>query len=184
MKTARAAIFLDRDGTIIEEAFYLADPDLARLTPGAGPALRRLQESGFALIIVTNQSGIARGLYTNEDFHAVQRRVNQLLEAEGVAVAAVYYCPHHPDYTGPCACRKPGTLLFEQAIADHDLDAAASWGIGDRIKDLEPVRALGGRAVLVRTGFGAEHVAEVGNRFFTAADLPAAADLILGQSEG
>src|SRR5690606_8900051 len=102
----RAAVFLDRDGTIIEEAHYLADPDKVVLVPGAVEALRSLRASGWLLVVVTNQSGIARGLYSEQDFRAVQHRLETLLEAGGVSLDRVLFCPHHPDFDGACECRK------------------------------------------------------------------------------
>jgi D-glycero-D-manno-heptose 1,7-bisphosphate phosphatase len=150
----RPAIFADRDGTIVIEKHYLADPALVELVPGAAAALRAFQDAGYAVIIVTNQSGIARGLYSEDDFQRVQRRVDELLAEAGVHVDGVYYCPHHPDYSGPCDCRKPGTLLYTQAAADHGIDVASSIFAGDRTKDVEPAARLGGRGFLVLTGYG------------------------------
>lgn len=172
------AVFLDRDGTVVVESHYLSDPARAVLVPGVADALRLLREAGYALILVTNQSGIARGLYTQADFEAVQRRIEALLEAEGVHVDGVYHCPHHPDFTGPCRCRKPGTLLFERAIAEHGLDPVRSWYVGDRLKDLEPAHILGGRGVLVRTGYGREQEENAGS-YEVVDDIVAAAARII-----
>jgi D-glycero-D-manno-heptose 1,7-bisphosphate phosphatase len=148
------AAFLDRDGTVIQEAHYLADPELVTLVPGATDAMRDLAAAGFRIIIVTNQSGIARGLYTEEDFRAVQRRVEEMLEQHGVTIDAVFHCPHHPDHTGPCDCRKPGLGMYHSAAARFGLDLAGSIYVGDRVKDVLPARATGGRGYLVRTGYG------------------------------
>jgi D-glycero-D-manno-heptose 1,7-bisphosphate phosphatase len=153
------AAFLDRDGTIIVEKEYLADPAGIELVEGALRALRLLYDAGFALIIVTNQSGIARGLYSESDFRAVQHRLNTILEEQGVPIAGVYFCPHHPDYTGPCDCRKPLPGMFEQAANEHELDLSRSVYIGDRLKDVQPALLLGGLGILVRTGYGAEQAA-------------------------
>jgi D-glycero-D-manno-heptose 1,7-bisphosphate phosphatase len=177
------AVFLDRDGTVVVERDYLADPGRAELVPSAASALSRLTSAGFALIVVTNQSGIARGLYSETDYRAVRQRIAELLEREGVFLQDVYHCPHHPDFTGPCACRKPGTLLFERAIAEHGLDPARSWFIGDRLKDVEPARTLGGQGILVRTGYGMEHEAAAAD-FHVVDDIAAAADLILSPVQG
>lgn len=177
-KDGRPAVFLDRDGTIVIERHYLSDPERAELVPGAARAMARLRDAGFALIVVTNQSGIARGLYGEEEFRAVQARIDELLEAQDVRVEGVYHCPHHPDLTGPCACRKPGLALFERAAAEHGLDLARSWFVGDRLKDVEPARALGGRGILVRTGYGREQEADAGD-FWVVDDLDAAAARIL-----
>lgn len=150
----RRAAFLDRDGTIIGEREYLADPGGVELVPGTVNALRRLAGDGFALVIVTNQSGIARGLYTESAFHAVQNRLEEILAEHGVAFDAVFHCPHHPDFTGSCECRKPGLGMYREAAARLDLDLADSVYVGDRIKDVLPALVVGGRAFLVRTGYG------------------------------
>jgi D-glycero-D-manno-heptose 1,7-bisphosphate phosphatase len=175
----RPAVFLDRDGTLVVERNYLADPARVELVPGACEALRRLREAGFALIVVTNQSGIARGLYGEADYLAVRERIREMLLACGVRIDGVYHCPHHPDFTGECECRKPGTLLFERAAREHDLDPRRSWFIGDRLKDVQPARAMGGAGLLVRTGYGRETEAAAYG-FEVVEDIAAAADLIVG----
>ncbi|HXQ27831.1 MAG TPA: HAD family hydrolase [Gemmatimonadales bacterium] len=156
----RAAAFLDRDGTILEDPGYLHDATGARLLPGAAEGVRRLNEAGFLVITVSNQSGIARGLYPESAYTAVQQRLGELLAAAGAHLDASYFCPHHPEVTGPCECRKPGLLLFQQAQAAWGVDFARSFWVGDRLSDVEPARELGGRAVLVETGHGAEHRAQ------------------------
>jgi len=152
----RPAVFLDRDGTVIREKNYLADPEGVVLLPGVAEALRLLAEAGFALVVVTNQSGIARGLYGLEDYHAVAKRLDEELGRQGVEVDSTYFCPHHPDFTGPCECRKPGTGMYVQAEKHLGLDLSASFYVGDREKDVLPARELGGRGILVRTGYGRE----------------------------
>ena len=147
----RAAVFLDRDGTIIRDVNYIADPGLAELMPDAAAAIRRLNDAAWPVIVITNQSGIARGLFTEREYDAVRARVATLLAAGGARVDATYMCPHHPEFTGPCKCRKPGTLLFEQAATAHGLDLAGSWYVGDKLRDLLPARALGGRGILIPT---------------------------------
>lgn len=153
---SRPAVFLDRDGTVMEEREYLADPAGVRLVPGAAEAIRSLGAAGFAVVLVTNQSGIARGLYREEDYRAVAARLDEVLQAAGAPVEATYYCPHHPDHTGPCDCRKPAPGMYRRAARDLDLDLARSWYVGDKPSDVEPALALGGRGVLVRTGYGRE----------------------------
>jgi histidinol-phosphate phosphatase family protein len=148
----RAAVFLDRDGTLIEDPGYLADPEGVRLLPGAVEAVGRLNRAGYVVVVVTNQSGIARGLLTEAQYLETERRLDQLLLERGARVDAHYFCPHHPDITGPCACRKPGVLLYRQAAERFGLDLGASWWIGDRPRDVEPAWTLGGRGILVRTG--------------------------------
>jgi D-glycero-D-manno-heptose 1,7-bisphosphate phosphatase len=147
--SGRPAAFLDRDGTIIHDFHFLDRPEDVVLLPGAAHAVRRLNEAGWPVILVTNQSGIARGFFTMADFDRIQARLRELLAAEGAHLDAEYVCPHHPDISGPCDCRKPGTLLFEQAAIDHDLDVTRSVYIGDRFRDVQPGVTLGGTPILV-----------------------------------
>jgi D-glycero-D-manno-heptose 1,7-bisphosphate phosphatase len=134
------AVFLDRDGTLIEERSYLADPEGVTLLPGVAAGLEALQHHGYRLIVVTNQSGIARGLIRPEGYELVRRRLDALLADHGVVLDGVYVCPHHPSITGPCDCRKPGLALYRQAAAEHDLDFARSVFIGDKPSDVERAR--------------------------------------------
>jgi D-glycero-D-manno-heptose 1,7-bisphosphate phosphatase len=169
---------------MIVEKEYLADPAGVALVDGAAEALARLRREGFAIVIVTNQSGIARGLYTLDDYRRVAARLQELLDQAGVAPDGTYYCPHHPDHTGPCDCRKPGTGMFERAARDLGLDLAASWYIGDKLTDVLPAEALGGRGILVRTGYGAEEQAGVAPGVAVVDDLPAAAELVARDRAG
>ena len=155
--SGRPAVFLDRDGTLIEDRSYLRDPDQVTLLPGASGAVRRLDRAGLPVIVVTNQSGIARGRFTVADYEAVQQRLGALLAAQGARLDGAYFCPHHPQFTGPCDCRKPGLKLFRDAQAAFDIDFAQSWWVGDRLSDVQPARALGGHGVLVVTGDGNLH---------------------------
>jgi len=148
--TRRPAAFLDRDGTIIDDVDYIARPEDVRLLPGAGEAIALLNAHDVAVVVVTNQSGLAQGRFTLADYNAVRERVDQVLTAHNAKIDATYFCPHHPDFTGPCDCRKPGRLMYDQAIADLELDAAASMFAGDRIRDVVPARTFGGSAYLVR----------------------------------
>ena len=156
---ARRAVFLDRDGTIVEDPGFLHEPGEVRLLPGAGEAIHRLNQAGWLVITVSNQSGIARGLYDASAYSAVQRRLVELLAAHGARLDGAYLCPHHPDITGPCACRKPGLRLFHEAQAALGLDLARCYWVGDRLSDVEPARQLGGCALLVATGRGAAYAA-------------------------
>lgn len=176
--TGRPAAFLDRDGTIILEKSYLSDPGGVELIPGAIEAMKELQEMGLAVVIVTNQAGIGRGLYSVVDYHAVAARLGTLLEQAGVFVDATYFCPHHPDATGPCSCRKPGTGMYRAAAADLRLGLGASYFVGDKRSDVEAAEALNGRGVLVRTGYGLEHEKDLPDAVWIADDLRGAADLI------
>jgi D-glycero-D-manno-heptose 1,7-bisphosphate phosphatase len=154
MADGNPAVFLDRDGTIVEDPGFLHAPGQVKLLPGAADAVRRLNEHGFLAITVSNQSGIARGRYTVEDYAAVQRRLAELLESHGAHLDGSYFCPHHPLITGPCECRKPGSKLFLEAQEALDIDFARSWWVGDRLSDVQPALALGGHGILVLTGEG------------------------------
>lgn len=143
------AAFLDRDGTIIVDRHYLNDPDQVELLPHAADGIRRLVLEGIPVIVATNQSGIARGTVTLAQYAAVHARMLELLAAEGVQLLDTFSCPHHPDFTGPCACRKPGTWLFERAAALYRLDLARCLYVGDKFRDVQPARTLGGRGLLV-----------------------------------
>jgi D-glycero-D-manno-heptose 1,7-bisphosphate phosphatase len=148
---SRRAALLDRDGTIIPDRAYTRDPEHVTLLPGAAEAIRQLAKAGFPSIVITNQSGIARGLISLSQYHAVRQRMEDLLAAEGAALADTFTCPHHPDVTGPCPCRKPATGLYERAAIIHDLDLTRCLFIGDKARDIIPAVALGGRGVLVRS---------------------------------
>lgn len=155
------AVLLDRDGTLIRECNYLHDPELVRLERGVVPALQALHAAGFLLIVVTNQSGIGRGYYTEADFRAVQARLAERLAEHDVPLAATYHCPHHPteargELRVACECRKPRPGMVLAAIADFDLDPARSFLVGDTLSDVGAGQAAGIRSVLVRTGYGAE----------------------------
>lgn len=173
------AVFLDRDGTIIEDVGYLRDPNDARLLPGAAQAIKRLNEHGFLVIVATNQSGIARGILSRNDYQQTQNRVDALLRIEGAHLDAHYFCPHLPELTGPCDCRKPGVLMYRQAAEQFDIDLRCSWWIGDRLRDVLPAETFGGHGVLVHSR--SEGLAEDATRFAHAADLHGAVDLILDQ---
>jgi histidinol-phosphate phosphatase family protein len=169
----RAAVFLDRDGTIIEDTGFVRNPETVRLLPDAAEAIARLRTAGLAVVVVTNQSGLARGLITPAQYAAVEARVTQLLAQSGAVLDGVYVCPHHPSVTGHCACRKPGTLLYQQAAAELGLDLSRSWWVGDRIRDVLPARAYGGRALLLAPR------GKPASRFQTVPSLLAAAEIIL-----
>jgi histidinol-phosphate phosphatase family protein len=179
--TARRAVFLDRDGTIIEDTGYVAQPAAVRLLPGAAPAIARLNRAGIPAIVVTNQSGIARGLLDEAAYSAIARRLDALLGAAGARLDADYHCPHHPDFTGPCECRKPGSLLYRQAAADHGLHLAGSRWVGDRMRDVVPAERLGGRGLLIGQPPADELAAVAAARLPVVSDLSAAVDIILGE---
>jgi D-glycero-D-manno-heptose 1,7-bisphosphate phosphatase len=180
----RRAALVDRDGTIIREREYLSDPAGVELLPGAAEGLRALQSAGYAIVIVTNQSGIARGLYDESAYAAVEAEVERRLAEAGVHVLGSYHCPHHPDFSGPCDCRKPAPGLALRAAREHDLDLGRSAFIGDRVRDVAMATALGGIPVLVRSGYGrAEEVGAPGD-VRVVDTLAEAADLLTGAGRG
>src|SRR5207249_3727187 len=137
------------------------EPARVVLRPGAGEGLARLTTAGWPLVVVSNQSGIARGMYGAQDYQAVMTRMRELMARAGAAAPlADYYCPHLPDQTPPCECRKPGTLLFRRAARDHGLDLARSWYVGDRWRDVAPALELGGQGLLVGAAEGSEDARE------------------------
>jgi histidinol-phosphate phosphatase family protein len=145
----RGALFLDRDGTIIVDRHYIGNPAEVSLIHGAAEAIREANARAIPVIVITNQSGIGRGLITLEQYHAVHQRMTTLLGEHGATIDASYYCPHWPDSDGPCECRKPGLALYRQAASEHGLDLAHSGYIGDRLRDIEPGVKSGGFGVLV-----------------------------------
>lgn len=164
--TARRCVFLDRDGVINEEIEYLHDPDRLVLVRGAAEAIAALGRAGAAVVVVTNQAGIARGMYTERELAAVTARLDELLGSAGGRLDATYFCPHHPEagagaYRIACRCRKPAPGMLERAAAELGLDLARSVIVGDRETDLLAGRAAGCAAVLVRTGYGAREEARL-----------------------
>lgn len=156
---ANRALFLDRDGTVIEDLDYPRDPSLVRLLPGAGEALARLASEGWKLIVIGNQSGVGRGLIAPEEMRAVEARFEELMRAAGAPIDAAYFCLHAPDEN--CACRKPSPLLVGQAAREHSIDPAQSFLIGDREADIQCGRNAGCATIWLRN-----------RRFPVAGDLP------------
>ena len=159
MNARRPAVFLDRDGTIIDEVGYLDSVDLINLFPWTIDSLRALNRAGFAVVVVTNQSGIARGLLTCEGVERVHEEIDARIRAGRAHVDAYYYCPHHPhgsvaDFTRACDCRKPGRGLVDRAERDLGIDPARSFVIGDKWTDVALAHAVGARGIFVRTGRG------------------------------
>ena len=156
----KPAVFLDRDGTLIEDVGFLRAARDLRLFPWTVDAVRALNHAGLPVVVVTNQSGVARGLLTEDIIHEVHRHLSALLEDGGARVDAYYYCPHHPDgsvaaYTKRCECRKPGRAMIDRAARELGLDPTASFVVGDKWLDVGTACAVGARGVLVRTGYGA-----------------------------
>ncbi len=148
------AVFLDRDGTINIDSGYIGDPELIELFPGAADAINLLNEADLKVIIITNQSGIGRGLFTDSALKAVNRRVIELLETDGARIDAIYYCPHLP--SDACHCRKPKTVLLKKAAADFDIDVERSYVVGDKCSDIGLGKNAGAKTVLVLTGLGGD----------------------------
>lgn len=155
----RPAVFLDRDGTINEEVKYLGSPHQLRIIPGAAEAIARLNRVGIPVIVVTNQSGIARGYYTEDDVQEVHNYMDKLLADHGASVNAYYYCPHHPDaivkkYAVDCECRKPRIGMLSAAAAQENVSLSQAYVVGDKRSDLRAALNAGARGILVRTGYG------------------------------
>jgi histidinol-phosphate phosphatase family protein len=143
------ALFIDRDGTLIADAHYLADASRVHLLPGAANAVAKANAAQVPVVVVTNQSGIARGLITHAQYEAVRDRTSALLSAGGATVLATYHCPHWGHPKAPCECRKPGLGMYREAAAAHQLDLMRSAYIGDRWRDVQPALATGGIGILV-----------------------------------
>lgn len=152
------AVFLDRDGTLIQEKNYLHKIEDVELVPGAGKALAKLKKRGFLLILVTNQSGVGRGFFTMEDVQRVHRHILAVLQKDGATLDGVYICPHQPEDN--CDCRKPRTKLVRDATEKFGIDLPRSYMIGDREIDVELGQRAGCRTILVSTGYGAQVAAE------------------------
>lgn len=181
----KRAVFLDRDGTINVDKEYLSDPAKLELFPGVGPALRRLMDAGFLLIIVTNQSGIGRGLYSFADMEAVNLRLRQELAKDGVRFEKIYAAPEHPDQ--PSRGRKPSPQFLFDARDEFGIDLAQSYMIGDKLIDLQCGWNAGvKKSILMRTGYGASVEREEGPRIkqaWVCDDLPAGADRIVAEAK-
>lgn len=148
----RAAVFLDRDNTLMVDVPYCRRPEDVKLLPGAAEAVRKFHDLGFLVVVVTNQSGIARGLFTEAELRSVNAELERQLAAGGARLDALYYCPHLPG--AGCACRKPGTLLFERACSDLEIDPARSYVVGDRGADIEAGLRIGSAPILIRNDVG------------------------------
>lgn len=177
------AVFLDKDGTLIEDVPYNVDPALLRFTPNALPALRRLADAGYLLVIVTNQSGLATGRFSSAQFAVLQQALLAKLRDEGgIEIAGVFVCPHAPalaDGTG-CDCRKPQPGMLRMAAAAHGIDLARSWMVGDILNDVEAGRRAGCQTVLLDRGGETEWLlSALRTPHHVCADLAEAADAIL-----
>lgn len=179
----RRAVFLDRDGTIIEDVPYLSDPLEVVLIDGTAEGIKRLKEAGFMVIVITNQSGVGRGYYTEADVGAVHDRIDSILEGVGVSIDDYFYCPHEPD--SGCKCRKPETQMVDRAVEEYSLDVEGSYVIGDKALDLGLGDNVGATSILVRTGLGADTENEPGVKAgFVANDIVEAVEWIMTREEG
>lgn len=175
---SRIAVFLDRDGTINLDTGYIGDPDGLTLIPGSARAVRALNDTGVRAVVVTNQSGVARGRFTEGDLGRVNERLRELLAEEGARLDGLYHCPHHPD--DGCRCRKPATGLVDRAAGELGVDPARSYVVGDKPSDMNLAANCGARAVLVLTGEGAESLEALAEApDYVAADLARAVEWIL-----
>ena len=152
-------IFLDRDGTINEEMGYLSTPNDLRLIPGAADAIREANRYGFKVFVTTNQSGVARGLITEEQLAKIHRTLIEKLQQNNAHLDTIYYCPHHPEigeapYRNNCECRKPNTGMLIRASKEHNLDLTKSFVIGDKMIDIQTGNNAGAIPILVLTGYG------------------------------
>jgi len=184
------AVFLDKDGTLIEDVPYNVDPNQIQLTIGAGVGLQKLRRLGYQLIVISNQSGVAHGYFSESALAAVEQRLNDLLQPMGVQLDGFYYCPHHPqgtvmEYAIACRCRKPEPGLLLQAAYDRAIDLTQSWFIGDILNDVEAGRRTGCQTVLLDNGNETEWLyAPQRVPHFLARDLAEAASIIQQESGG
>lgn len=155
-KTQKPAAFIDRDGTLIEEVNFLSNVEDLRIFPYTGEALRLLKDAGFLVIVVTNQSGIGRGIYDEAAMHEIHRAMEA--ELSGL-IDAFYFCPHLP--CDACSCRKPGLGMIENAQRDFEIDIAGSWMIGDKRIDVETGKNAGTNTAMVMTGYGRTHAKQL-----------------------
>jgi D-glycero-D-manno-heptose 1,7-bisphosphate phosphatase len=185
-------VFLDRDGTINEEVNYLSHPDQLRLIAGAAEAIKRFNQAGLKVVIITNQAGVARGYFSENTLQQIHLELERMLRAQDAHIDAIYYCPHHPTagigvYKIDCNCRKPKPGLLERAARELNLYPRRSFIVGDKPADLQAGDAMGCRTILVRTGYGLESEKELAGGEFQpdhiADDLLEAARWILQQPD-
>ncbi len=179
----RPALFLDRDGTLNVEKNHLYRSADWEWIPGAPEAIRQINAMGWLAIVVTNQSGVARGYYREADVNALHRHVDGLLAAASAKIDAYYICPHHPDAgaMGDCDCRKPQPGMLLRAAREHQIDLASSFMIGDKMTDVEAARRAGVRPVLVATGYGAAEAEALSLGIARAENVLAAVEMIRRQ---
>ena len=162
MVEKKKAIFLDRDGVINKEVGYLSNPDDFELIEGAVEALKLLKQKGYLLIVITNQAAIARGYITEKFLKSIHEMMIKRLKQNGVELDDIYYCPHHPDFTGPCDCRKPNPGMILKAELKYNIDLINSYMIGDTLNDIQTGKSARCKTVLVLTGYGKEEQNKIG----------------------
>jgi D-glycero-D-manno-heptose 1,7-bisphosphate phosphatase len=182
-----SAVFLDRDGTINEEVGYLKNFDDLRLFPFTAEAVGMIREAGMKAVVVSNQSGVARGFFDEDFVTALHDRINAMLSQEGTVIDRFYFCPHHPteglgEYVQDCHCRKPKAGMLLQASKELDIDLSRSYMVGDTERDLETARNAGVTGVLVRTGYGKD-IGDTEGMAYVAGDLLDAVNWILKDRE-
>lgn len=172
----KIAVFMDRDGTITEEMGYLKDPKKLRLIPRSGKAIKLLNEKRILVIVVSNQSGVARGYFTEKTVRETHKRLEELLKEKGAHLDSTYYCPHHPEFGPPkyrkdCSCRKPKPGMLEKAARRFNLDLKRCYVIGDKVEDIKLARNVGAKGILVLTGYGRRSKSKKIDPDHTAKDL-------------
>ena len=178
-----AAVFLDRDGTINEEVGYLSRIEQLELFPATFEAIQMINESGMKAVVVTNQSGVARGFFDEGFVNAVHAKINEMLREKGAFIDRFYYCPHHPTkgngvYKTDCDCRKPEPGMLLKAAEEMDIDLSRSYMVGDMPKDIQAAMRVGVKGVIVRTGYG-ENVTSAGSPVYIARDILDAVNWIM-----
>ena len=156
MTNRKRAIFLDRDGVINKEVNHLSNPAQFEFIPGSIEALKILKQKGFLLIVITNQAGIARGLFSEETLNQIHNKMRRILNQNKIILDDIFYCPHHPDFTGACNCRKPKPGMILKAQRKYNIKLQASFMVGDTLSDIETGIAANCKTVLVLTGYGLE----------------------------
>jgi D-glycero-D-manno-heptose 1,7-bisphosphate phosphatase len=179
------AVFLDRDGTINEEVGYLDSLDKLKIIPTAPKAIKLINSSGMKAVVISNQAGVARGLFTEEFVHTVNNRLRDLLKQKGAIIDKFYYCPHHPEegrgvYLQKCNCRKPAPGMLLQAAEELNINLSNSYFVGDRFIDMETAKKVGAKGILVKTGYGEDLLQDDGPDEATAEGKPdfIAADIL------
>jgi D-glycero-D-manno-heptose 1,7-bisphosphate phosphatase len=189
----RIAVFLDRDGTLNEEVNFVRRPEELELLPGAAASVRALNERGIIVCIISNQSGVARGFFSEEDLVPIHTKLERELGNAGARIDHIYYCPHHPTegkppYNVVCSCRKPGIGMLRQAAEDFGLDLGRSFVVGDRIVDIQAGRNAGTTTILVMTGYGPHALEECREKGvvpdYIAVDIAQAATIIMQKTNG